>query len=68
MADTEREFFRSVTGREPPAKRVKKLDIIAGRRSAKHSVASNETQHSKLEQTANMAGWARQRLRRRRPQ
>ncbi|MGJ5082729.1 hypothetical protein [Bradyrhizobium sp. HKCCYLS3013] len=40
MSESEREFFRSVTGREPPSNRVKELDIIAGRRSGKDSVAS----------------------------
>lgn len=39
-SESEREFFRSVTGREPPARRVKELDIVAGRRSGKDSVAS----------------------------
>jgi hypothetical protein len=40
MSEAEVEFFRSVTGREPPAKRVKELIVIAGRRSGKDSVAS----------------------------
>ncbi|WP_316202858.1 MULTISPECIES: hypothetical protein [unclassified Bradyrhizobium] len=40
MSEAEREFFRSVTGREPPSNRVNELDIIAGRRSGKDSVAS----------------------------
>jgi hypothetical protein len=40
MSPSEREFFRSVSNREPPGKRVKELDIIAGRRSGKDSVAS----------------------------
>src|SRR5258706_948932 len=40
MTDAEREFFRSVAGREPPGRRVKELDIIAGRRSGKDSVVS----------------------------
>src|ERR1700722_7146127 len=39
-SEAEVEFFRSVTGRAPPAKRVKELDIIAGRRSGKDSAAS----------------------------
>jgi hypothetical protein len=38
--EAEREFFRSVTGRDPPTKRVKELVVIAGRRSGKDSVAS----------------------------
>jgi hypothetical protein len=40
MSPAEIEFFRVVTGREPPGKRVKELDIVAGRRSGKDSVAS----------------------------
>jgi hypothetical protein len=39
-SEEEREFFHSVTGREPPARRVKELDVIAGRRSGQDSVAS----------------------------
>ncbi|MDI3567240.1 hypothetical protein [Bradyrhizobium sp. Arg816] len=33
-------FFREVTGREPPAKRVKELDVISARRTGKDSVAA----------------------------
>jgi hypothetical protein len=40
MTEAEIAFFRTVAGREPPGKRVKELDIIAGRRSGKDSVAS----------------------------
>ena len=40
MDDDEREFFRSVTDRDPPKKRVKELWIIGGRRSGKDSIAS----------------------------
>jgi phage terminase large subunit-like protein len=40
MSDQEREFFRSVAEREPPARRVKELWIVAGRRAGKDSIAS----------------------------
>ena len=40
MTEREREFFRNVTGREPPSKRVRELWIIAGRRAGKDSIAS----------------------------
>jgi hypothetical protein len=40
MSPSEIEFFRSIAGREPPGKRVKELDVVAGRRSGKDSVAS----------------------------
>ncbi|WP_298373812.1 hypothetical protein [uncultured Bradyrhizobium sp.] len=40
MSAAEAELFRDVTGREPPAKRVRELDVVAGRRSGKDSVAS----------------------------
>jgi hypothetical protein len=40
MTESELEFFRTVTDRDPPAKRVKELVVIAGRRSGKDSVAS----------------------------
>jgi hypothetical protein len=33
-------FFRTVAAREPPGRRVKELDVVAGRRSGKDSVAS----------------------------
>lgn len=40
MTPSDIEFFRSVTSREPPARRVKELNIVAGRRSGKDSVVS----------------------------
>ena len=40
MDEGEREFFRSVTDRDPPRQRVKELWIIGGRRSGKDSIAS----------------------------
>jgi hypothetical protein len=40
MSDAELKFFRSVAEREPPARRVKELWIVAGRRAGKDSVAS----------------------------
>jgi hypothetical protein len=40
MSDAEREFFRSIAGRDPPAKQVKELWIVAGRRAGKDSVSS----------------------------
>jgi hypothetical protein len=40
MTEAEIAFFRTVANREPPGKRVKELDIIAGRRSGKDSVTS----------------------------
>jgi hypothetical protein len=40
MSPAEVAFFLTVAGREPPGRRVKELDIIAGRRSGKDSVAS----------------------------
>jgi hypothetical protein len=40
MTAEEATFFRSVTGRDPPSKRVRELAIVAGRRSGKDSVAS----------------------------
>ena len=46
MSDAEREFFRQVAEREPPAKRVRELWIIAGRRAGKDSIASLITAHA----------------------
>jgi hypothetical protein len=40
MSDRDREFFRTVADREPPAQRVKEVWIAAGRRSGKDSIAS----------------------------
>jgi hypothetical protein len=40
MSDQEREFFHSVAERKPPARRVKELWIVAGRRAGKDSIAS----------------------------
>lgn len=40
MSPAEIEAFQAVTGRQPPARRVRELDIIAGRRSGKDSIAS----------------------------
>jgi hypothetical protein len=40
MTEAELAFFRSVTGREPSAKRVREVDVVAGRRSGKDSVTS----------------------------
>lgn len=40
MSPSEVEFFRSVTGRAPPARRVKELVIVSARRTGKDSVAS----------------------------
>jgi hypothetical protein len=42
----EREFFVSVAKREPPARRVKELWVIAGRRAGKDSVASGIAAHA----------------------
>jgi hypothetical protein len=39
MTEDERAFFRSVADREPPARQVRELWIIAGRRAGKDSVA-----------------------------
>jgi hypothetical protein len=40
LADDQREAFRAVAEREPPAGRVRELWVVAGRRSGKDSVAS----------------------------
>jgi hypothetical protein len=40
MSDQEREFFHQVAERAPPARRVKELWIVAGRRAGKDSIAS----------------------------
>jgi hypothetical protein len=40
MTDAEVEFFRSVTDRDPPKKRVRELWLIIGRRGGKDSIAS----------------------------
>jgi hypothetical protein len=40
MDDLEIERFRSVAGRDPPARRVRELWIVAGRRAGKDSIAS----------------------------
>jgi hypothetical protein len=40
MTEAEVEFFRSVTDREPPTRRMKELTVVAGRRSGKDSVAA----------------------------
>jgi hypothetical protein len=40
MSSSELAFFRTVANREPPGKRVRELDIVAGRRSGKDSIAS----------------------------
>jgi hypothetical protein len=40
MSDAELTFFRSVAEREPPARRVKEVWIVAGRRAGKDSIAS----------------------------
>jgi hypothetical protein len=46
MTDAEREFFRSVAGRDPPARPVKELWVVAGRRAGKDSIASLIAAHS----------------------
>lgn len=46
MSDAEREFFRQVAEREPPASPVRELWVIAGRRSGKDSVASLIVAHA----------------------
>jgi hypothetical protein len=46
MSDADREFFRLVAEREPPAQRVKELWVCAGRRSGKDSVASLISAHA----------------------
>jgi hypothetical protein len=40
MTDAEIDFFRSVTDRDPPRKRVRELWLIIGRRGGKDSIAS----------------------------
>jgi hypothetical protein len=40
MTEAERDFFRSVADRDPPARPVKELWVVAGRRSGKDSIAS----------------------------
>jgi hypothetical protein len=40
MTDTERQFFRSIADREPPAQRVREAWFIIGRRGGKDSIAS----------------------------
>jgi hypothetical protein len=46
MSDAEREFFRTIAGREPPTQRVRELWIIAGRRAGKDSIASLIAAHA----------------------
>jgi hypothetical protein len=46
MSDLELEFFRTVAERDPPAKPVKELWIVAGRRAGKDSIASVITAHT----------------------
>jgi hypothetical protein len=46
MTDAERDFFKLVTERDPPGKRVKEFWICAGRRSGKDSAASLITAHA----------------------
>ena len=45
MTKGERAFFRTVANREPPARRVKELWIVAGRRAGKDSIASGVAAH-----------------------
>src|SRR5215471_4838193 len=40
MSEAEREFFRSVAEREPPAAQARELWVVAGRRAGKDSIAS----------------------------
>ncbi|WP_407152250.1 hypothetical protein [Bradyrhizobium sp. ORS 86] len=40
MTDAEKAFFREVTDREPPTKRVRELDVISARRTGKDSIAA----------------------------
>jgi hypothetical protein len=46
MSDAERAFFRLVAERDPPARPVKELWVIAGRRSGKDSIASLIAAHA----------------------
>ena len=46
MTEAEREFFRTIAEREPPAHRVKELWIVAGRRAGKDSIASLIVAHA----------------------
>src|SRR5690242_3028700 len=46
MTEPERAFFRQVTDRDPPKKRVRELWIIVGRRGGKDSIASLIAAHS----------------------
>ncbi|MEW6438812.1 MAG: hypothetical protein AB1508_16765 [Pseudomonadota bacterium] len=46
MSGEERAFFRTVAERDPPAKRVRELWIVAGRRAGKDSLASVIAAHA----------------------
>src|SRR5438105_3762646 len=46
MTEREREFFRSVSERDPPMRQVRELWIIVGRRGGKDSIASVVTAHT----------------------
>lgn len=48
MTGDEHAFFRTVAKREPPARRVKELWVVAGRRAGKDSVASIIATHFAL--------------------
>ena len=46
LSESELKFFRGVAERDPPAKRVRELWIIAGRRAGKDSIASVVVAHT----------------------
>ena len=48
MSDSERVQFRSVADRDPPAKQVRELWIVAGRRAGKDSIASAIAVHAAI--------------------